>query len=134
MKTPQVAPDWNTGIYIGKGTIATKPVSISIDYLDVCLPDYFQGFSGDVLAVPVTHETTYRELRELIRDEYNSLCGPEYVNFEKALDDIFVSIYSGAWHKTSMDSVCDFGLETVDLGDDTIDSVYAYFGVTELKG
>ena len=105
---------------------------ISIDYLDVCLPDYFQGFAGEVLAVPVTHETTYRELRELLRDEYNSLCGPEYENFEQALDDIFVNIYSGAFHKTSMDSVNDFGLCAVDH--DNENSVYAYFGINELKG
>ncbi len=107
---------------------------ISIDYLDVCLPDYFQGFSGEVLAVPVTHETTYRELRELLRDEYNSLCGPEYENFGDALDAIFSNIVNGSWHKTSMDSVNDFGLVKVDLEDDTIESVYAYFGITELKG
>ena len=107
---------------------------ISIDYLDVCLPDYFQGFSGEVLAVPVTHETTYRELRELLRDDYNSLCGPEYENFEQALDDIFVNIYSGAFHKTSMDSVAFDDLVKVDLEDDTIESIYAYFGISELKG
>ena len=26
-KTPQIKPDWNTGIYIGNGTIAVKPQS-----------------------------------------------------------------------------------------------------------
>jgi hypothetical protein len=27
MKTPQVKPDWKTGIYIGNGTIAVEPKS-----------------------------------------------------------------------------------------------------------
>ena len=27
MKTPQVKPDWPTGIYIGNGIVAVKPVS-----------------------------------------------------------------------------------------------------------
>lgn len=106
--------------------------TISIDYLDVCLPDYFQGFAGEVIAVPVTHETTYRELKTGIKDEYDSVCGPEYENFGDALDAIFSNIANGSWHKTSMDSVNDFGLCATDHDDDP--TVYAYFGITELKG
>ena len=32
MKTPQVTPDWNTGIYIGDGVVANKPEGPSQKY------------------------------------------------------------------------------------------------------
>lgn len=31
-KTPQVTPDWNTGIYIGDGVVANKPEGPSQKY------------------------------------------------------------------------------------------------------
>ena len=39
MKTPQVKPDWNTGIYIGNGVVATpKPM---FEWTDQEIRDYF---------------------------------------------------------------------------------------------
>ena len=32
MKTPQVTPDWRTGIYIGNGVVANKPEGPSQKY------------------------------------------------------------------------------------------------------
>lgn len=49
-------------------------INMEIIYLDTCLPDYFQGFSGQVLAVPCstrcprTHEIKTGLLRELSHD------------------------------------------------------------------
>ena len=38
MKTPQVKPDWNTGIYIGNGVVATQPKARDTECPD-CLGD-----------------------------------------------------------------------------------------------
>ncbi len=43
-----------------------------LSLLDVCLPDYFQGYDGMVYAVPVDGTTTANELKELLYEEWNS--------------------------------------------------------------
>lgn len=43
---------------------------MNVVYLDCCLPDYFNGFSGDVLAVPVTNKTTLLELKQALSVVY----------------------------------------------------------------
>ena len=49
MKTPQVTPDWNTGIYIGNGVVATQKHDSLIDrVLDQIVEDVAQG---DVTAI-----------------------------------------------------------------------------------
>ena len=41
VKTPQVKPDWNTGIYIGNGVVAaSRPMS---DWTDEEIVDYYDS-------------------------------------------------------------------------------------------
>jgi len=49
-KTPQVTPDWNTGIYIGDGVVANKPEGPSL--IDRVIDQIVLDVSrGDVTAV-----------------------------------------------------------------------------------
>lgn len=40
-----------------------------IIYLDTCLPDYFQGYGGDVLAVSLSSRPRYHEVKEWLLAE-----------------------------------------------------------------
>ena len=55
MKTPQVTPDWNTGIYIGDGVVANKPEGPSQKYpslIDRVLDQIQEDVNkGDVTAI-----------------------------------------------------------------------------------
>ena len=43
MRTPQVRPPWNTGIYIGNGTVAAEPKmklrNIAVNQTEIALPN-----------------------------------------------------------------------------------------------
>lgn len=55
-------------------------------YLDCCLSDFFQGFDGPVLNVPVDNETTYGELQgDLLRE----LQGYDACYYEASLGEPF---------------------------------------------
>lgn len=50
--------------------------SIRAEYLDCCLPDYFQGSDAEeVLAVPVTRNMTGTELYEATKQEFHTQSG-----------------------------------------------------------
>lgn len=46
-----------------------KRIPFNLKILDTCLPDYFQGFSGPVIAFPVDAHTTYSELFGKLTDD-----------------------------------------------------------------
>jgi len=49
-KTPQVTPDWNTGIYVGDGVVANKPEGSSL--IDRVIDQIVLDVSnGDVTAI-----------------------------------------------------------------------------------
>jgi len=103
-------------------------MNMELYYLGHCLPCYFQGFSGDVLAVPVTSATTNRELRALLEAEYLAGDGPEYDNWKSAINRPFEGIQRGAWPRVGMASIAFDDLEPNEETDDA-ESVYAYFGI-----
>lgn len=101
-----------------------------IVYLDCCLSDYFQGFSGVVLCTPVEHDSTWKEIREGIEnDSNNSDFGIEdWEGFETALNQCFEPV------EDKMDSVADICRYIEPLTEEereTAPSVYAYFGIVE---
>jgi hypothetical protein len=101
-------------------------MKLELVYLDTCLPDYFQGFSGHVYAVPLWRAPRNHEVRsELIRcihgeelcdSKGNSVDGPVYLDLGLQAVELFKDNHPlKAWAK----------------GHDLSES-YAYFGVKEL--
>jgi len=94
--------------------------------LDVCTSDFFQGYSGTVLAVPVDGSTTKEELTDLIKDEYNS-CDwdklPDLSGFEvtQMCNDF---ILTDEPFKGQLDP-------RPEEGDDCAESCYMYFTVVK---
>ena len=97
----------------------------TIALLDTCLPDYFQGFSGHVYAVPVSSEDTYktvlRELNECISQE--EIFGLDECHYE-AIEQSASFLFGGV---TDKDAIFDPTLEPD--SENNMESVYAYFGV-----
>jgi hypothetical protein len=58
MKTPQITPDWNTGIYIGNKTITKKPMRHA-------MPDYNDA---DLLACILSPYTTPEQKRAALEE------------------------------------------------------------------
>jgi len=63
----------------------------TLRYLDCCLPDYFQGSSNPVIAVPVDGNTTYQDLKEAIELEYNSSDEYPDTDIKTLLADFFTT-------------------------------------------
>lgn len=101
---------------------------MKLKYLDRCLPDYFQGSSLPVIAVPMDKTTTYRQLRESIVNEYMNDNGgyPDDLPMEQMANDLLSNVWNGACPGISMDTPID---DT--LPDNDIDSVYMYLAITE---
>lgn len=63
-----------------------------IVYLETCNSQYFQGFSGQTLAVPVDALTTKEDLRQGIIDEINSVTDEDtfssHKEMEAAVDEV----------------------------------------------
>ena len=91
--------------------------------LDICLPDYFQGYSGVVLAVPVDGDTTKEGITSMIWHEYNSCDWDKLPDLsdseiEKMCEEFVLTErpFNGIIAKAT---------------EDTIDSVYMYFTVVK---
>ena len=104
-------------------------------YMDCCLPDYFNGNTSgahEILAVPVSSTTTYREAREAIDTEFHASSGwfDQVAGSGGMLDDALVALFKPSINH--MDDVADFvnGIEPVDDDDnDTAETVYLYIGL-----
>jgi hypothetical protein len=90
-------------------------------YLDCCTSDYFQGFSGEVLAVPVDGATTLAELKQGVEDDYNSSCSDPIPGFIMALHNAFEDC-------PNLDKIAFPDLDLYKDCEDW-DGCYAYFGV-----
>lgn len=97
----------------------------TIIYLDTCTSDYFQGFSGKVLACPVYKESTLQDVKEGIEGDYNSSTGDEVDGFNTALESLFSN------HETNMDALFCNALDNSINDESECESVYAYFGIKE---
>lgn len=91
--------------------------------LDVCLPDYFQGYDGTVYAVPVDGTTTANDLKDLLYDDWNSTFSDMDITTDefKKMVDIFIEDVENKDVPIFPD------LEVADENDD--ESVYAYVGL-----
>jgi hypothetical protein len=48
---------------------------LSLRYLDCCLPDFFQGYSGTTFAVPVTGSDRVHEVRSALQERIDAWDG-----------------------------------------------------------
>jgi hypothetical protein len=97
-----------------------------IRYLDCCLSDYFQGYAGVTLAVPVWAGMTYGELRQEIEDDSNAADYgiDDWSGFDAALAELFDSVKPG----DAADIAANLEPEPEDYDGE---SVYAYFGIVQ---
>jgi len=100
-------------------------------YLDCCLSDYFCGSGAhEILAVPVSSTTTYREAREAIDTEFHASSGwfDDVAGSGGMLDDALRNMFAPSINH--MDDVADFvSYIEPDSDDDTAECVYLYIGL-----
>lgn len=71
-----------------------KRIPFNLKFLDTCLPDYFQGFGGPVIAFPVDASMTYSELVSKLTDDD---AWPESADIEdvrSAVTDLVGNVHS----------------------------------------
>lgn len=108
--------------------VGDSPPEVTCELIDVCLCDYFQGWShrkGPHFAVGVSNESTWQEIRDSLADQCLMSCDefPDNVTdeqIEAAIDEIFDGF--------DMDEINDFGLPDDCTPEDS--ESYAYFGFT----
>jgi hypothetical protein len=98
----------------------------TIELLDICLPDYFTGYSLPVLAVPMYGKTTFKELADLLKGEFNACF--EYINEENSEE--ITSLYETYFLELSNKEGLFFDAE--EIGED-IEPAYAYFSICNMK-
>jgi len=72
--------------------------SVTAEYLDCCLPDYFQGSAAqEVLAVPVSAGITYKEAYNAAKDEFHHASGwyDQVDGSGTLVEDALHSMFSG---------------------------------------
>lgn len=107
-----------------------KVTGIEARYLDCCLCDYFQGSSAEeVLAIPVFHDTTYKQAYDAAKDVAYDQSGffDDIEDSGTMLDSAIHALFSGI---EDVNAVADFVkyIEPVD-DDDCAESVYLYIGL-----
>jgi len=91
-------------------------------YLETCLPDYFQGHSGHVYAVPITNDSTYKTV---MRDLMAEISDKEIQDAQESDYDAITESARKIFSACNMDDVFQ---KLLDPYDDS-ETVYAYFGV-----
>ena len=90
---------------------------------DVCTPDYFQGYNGNVVQVPVYSQTTYGSLKTDLLDwtNYDHIEDLDEVAYKALIEDMFFNI-------SDLDKVCDFTryIEDTEDDDEYIETVYFF--------
>lgn len=80
MKTPQVKPDWATGIYIGNGVVAedirTKVRRMTDEELTFAMNDVREAMRNHVFGSPY-HNKLMREYDEIL-EQMSQNCAREY--------------------------------------------------------
>ena len=98
----------------------------SVIYLDTCLPDYFNGYSGDVISVPLSARPRNGQVKRELLSELNAvilmdgagnaLPSEAYREVEESIEEMF----AGTDLRKRWSTMCD------DLSES-----YAYFGIKE---
>ena len=102
----------------------------TLRYLDTCLPDYFQGFSGHVYAVPVCKEDTGRHVMLALFSEIDgeSVVYNDGMPFHDSDYDALKESVKTMFHgNPCLDKP--WSEHAPSYEDDKAESVYAYFGV-----
>lgn len=76
MKTPQVKPDWATGIYIGNGVVATKVARMTDEELTNAMNDVREAMRNHEFGSPY-HNKLMREYDEIL-ERMSQNCAREY--------------------------------------------------------
>lgn len=93
-----------------------------LTYLDTCLPDYFQGFRGEVLAVPLSK---HPRCGEVLKDLLHEIGAREFfIDGEYAPDDIYEQLRESA---KEIFATLDRRKRWSAQGD--LSESYAYFGI-----
>ena len=106
---------------------ACDVTAIEANYLDCCLPDYFQGSRAEeVLAVPVHSKITYKEAYEACKDEFHAASGwfDNVAGSGTLAEEALHSLFSGI---ADVNEIADFvdGIEDDEDGE----SCYLYIGL-----
>lgn len=99
--------------------------TFTLRYLDTCLPDYFQGFGGEVLAVPLSKHPRCGEVLKDLLHEIGA--GEFFIDGGYAPDDIYEQLRESA---QEMFATLDHR-KRWSARDDLSES-YAYFGIMEV--
>lgn len=109
----------------------TQPRFTEVCLLDICLPDYFSGYSYPVIAIPVHEGMTNSEVSEEIQSEINATWdyltsdGHGFTEDEIKLFDQYCEDL-----KNTQDPVVIFSPGNIkDNDNDMHDSVYMYFSL-----
>lgn len=101
-----------------------------ITHLDTCLSGYFQGTSHTSIAIPVTSQTTVKEVLDAIRADVNVSCDDwseeQYTAFKAELDEMESKIPQDKKDKPFCSSI-------EDSENEDAESVYAYIEVKFIK-
>jgi hypothetical protein len=97
---------------------------LTLKYLDTCLPDYFNGFGGEVFAVPVDGDATYQDVLDGLHSEINSWSG--YMDSEQAKDTAWDELHASADEMFKVNAPVHLDKTWSRFAED---GCYAYFGV-----
>jgi hypothetical protein len=100
---------------------AAKKSLISLRYLDTCYPDYFQGFGGEVFAVPVDSKMRNGEVLNALHSEIRAWSG--YMNGEQSTEEDYEALHKSA------DELFEDSDKRKNFCSSAGDETYAYFGV-----
>ncbi len=102
-------------------------MNITIKYLDVCPPGYFQGFPGPVLCASVDGSTVIGELWEDLERDLDSICltYAQHMEVVYALKDVF--------GKESDQGIAFPELPVLPEDGDDEELIYAYFGIVGVE-
>jgi hypothetical protein len=96
-------------------------------YLETCLPDYFQGFSGHTFAVPLSSRPRFGEVLKSLHGEIGAsqLDGPDFDSLSPAqIDALYASL-----HEQADALFAGFDKRTSYASHYDLSESYAYFGV-----
>lgn len=109
-----------------------KPVKLTCAHADTCLPDYWGGHHMPHVAMPVSRDTTFADLRSMIIDE---LRAGAVAGADATPEDTYEN---DEWYEAALEAVerdvqprnpsVQYPFHDLDSGEDeNSESVYAYF-------
>jgi hypothetical protein len=106
-------------------------MSVSIEYLSSCLPDYFSGHHNPVIQIPIYSKMTHRDMLNAIIEEINycwELYSDALPDDDKEIEDIVKNIFDNY----NAGTLC-FDEEIAVPIDEFEDSVCAFFVINTSK-